>query len=87
MGGDEFVVMLEGVAVTDTAEAAKARIGEALDAVWVKLPPGIPVGASLGHAVYPDDAGDAEGLYAAADARMYAAKGGAQRDASPGDGR
>ena len=33
-----------------------------------------PIGASIGIALFPDDAGDVPGLLAAADAAMYAAK-------------
>lgn len=73
-GGDEFVVVCDGLA--DDAEAA--RRGQA---VLRCLAPPLQVGGhevymrgSLGLALFPRDAGDAQQLLRAADAAMYAAK-------------
>ena len=69
-GGDEFVVLLESIAEPKSAETYAARLLE-LCAEGEGLP---GIDASLGIAVYPDHAGDAEGLTGAADAAMYEAK-------------
>lgn len=74
VGGDEFVILLEGDLRGEGGEALR-RIWDALDTIWEDLPADITVGASLGLGVYPDDGRDAESLYAVADQRMYVAKG------------
>lgn len=74
VGGDEFVILLDGDVRGDGSEALR-RIWAALDALWDELPGELPVGASFGLAIYPDDGRDAESLYAVADQRMYVAKG------------
>jgi diguanylate cyclase (GGDEF)-like protein len=75
-GGDEFVVILpgaDGKAARGIAEAIRAAIADArvLDGTEVDIS---AVTASIGVAVFPEDAGDAEGLFRAADAAMYAVK-------------
>ena len=75
-GGDEFVIVLP-----DTDTAAAARIAESIRAAIeacdhlegenVSLS---GVTASLGVATFPDHASDAESLFRAADAAMYAVK-------------
>jgi len=65
VGGDEFALI-----------APNAKDGREMglsDASAPKLA-GEPVSASIGIAFYPDDAEDLQGLVAAADAAMYAAK-------------
>ncbi len=71
LGGDEFAVLLPGVSATGAATAA-ARLTRAL---------GERVSASIGVTTFPQDAGDREGLFFQADARLYEAKHGR------GDGR
>jgi diguanylate cyclase (GGDEF)-like protein len=75
-GGDEFVAILseQHAAGGDLAARVCARLREAM--VPPILVDGVPcrVGASLGAAVYPDDAADLSGLLARADAAMYEAK-------------
>jgi diguanylate cyclase len=78
-GGDEFSVILEN---TTGSESARQVARELLDnlnkpiqlegnAVWV--------GASIGIAMFPDDARDMESLCVAADLRMYDEKNGTRR--------
>lgn len=74
VGGDEFVILLEGDLRGEGGEALR-RIWDALDPIWEGLDEHIDIGASFGLAVYPDDGHDAESLYAVADQRMYVAKG------------
>jgi len=70
-GGDEFSVILEGAAdqaiASQTADALLKQLNEPMEVngrmVWV--------GASVGVAVFPDDANDMESLCIAADLRMY----------------
>ncbi len=76
-GGDEFVLVLPA---TDTHNAS--RVGrQILDAIAdAPVLPGTNVDlravtASIGVATFPDHATDADGLFRAADAAMYAVKG------------
>jgi diguanylate cyclase (GGDEF)-like protein len=73
-GGDEFSVILE----EPTCRADAERVGQSLIQLIKKpLQLGdhtVRIGASVGIAIYPDDAADMESLCVAADLRMYAAK-------------
>lgn len=74
VGGDELVVLLPGIGERAQAEAIAAKLA-ALLAEPVDTPSGTAqVGASVGLALYPQDAEDASGLLAAADEAMYGAK-------------
>lgn len=73
-GGDEFAIILE----TPTSRDEATVVGESLlkllnEPVILKDFP-VHVGASVGVAVFPDDATDAESLCIKADMRMYASK-------------
>ena len=75
-GGDEFVVILPGADAASArrvAESIRAAIAEArvLEGSDVDLS---AVTASVGAATFPEHAADAEGLFRAADAAMYAVK-------------
>jgi diguanylate cyclase (GGDEF)-like protein len=73
LGGDEFAVLLEGVS-SEQAAAVAQRLLEAF------VPPArlkeyeIVVTASIGIALYPDNAGSADELLQRADRAMYRAK-------------
>lgn len=73
-GGDEFSIILED----PMTRADAARVGKSLAALLDQPMEvsghNIQVGASVGIAVFPDDAQDAESLCIAADRRMYAGK-------------
>ena len=78
LAGDEFVVLLTDLPVPGAAETAGRvahRVLEALAEPYA-LGGGAPFSttASIGVAVYPDDAVDAAGLLKAADTGMYASK-------------
>jgi diguanylate cyclase (GGDEF)-like protein len=73
-GGDEFVIALEPVADEDTAETYARRLLEELMQPFELASRNIDVSASIGVAIYPGDARDAEGLLTAADQAMYEAK-------------
>ena len=69
-GGDEFAV----VAPETDAEAALALAGRLCVAIGDISPEGVRIGASMGVAMYPDDAETFEGLLAVADERLRTAK-------------
>ena len=73
-GGDEFSVILEGPVTrrqaADVAASLKAMLAESIDIEGHRL----QVGASIGLAMYPEDATAAEPLCVAADVAMYAEK-------------
>ncbi|MGH2877592.1 MAG: diguanylate cyclase domain-containing protein, partial [Solirubrobacteraceae bacterium] len=76
-GGDEFVMLVELPDGADGAAAAAligARIAELLEAPFTVAAAEFRIGASVGAAVYPDDALDAESLHRHADSAMYEAK-------------
>lgn len=76
VGGDEFAVILPGVGTREDAQAVAGKIAAAVAAAF-RLGGAIEdvcIGASVGIAVYPDDAPDADGLVKAADSAMYDAK-------------
>jgi diguanylate cyclase (GGDEF)-like protein len=70
LGGDEFAVKFTATDAEDVA----ARVGTAFHAPFVLGEVSIDVNASLGIAIYPDHAGDADTLMKRADIAMYEAK-------------
>ena len=75
IGGDEFAVILNDAGRTEAAAVA-AKIATAL-ATPFQLGAGnqrVGIGASIGIAIYPQDALTADALVLAADAAMYVAK-------------
>ncbi|MEL7941706.1 sensor domain-containing diguanylate cyclase [Pseudomonas delhiensis] len=74
LGGDEFAVVLEGVDC-DSAERLAGRLLASLNQDYRASEQRLEfLSASIGIALYPADAGDAEGLIHAADSAMYRAK-------------
>jgi diguanylate cyclase (GGDEF)-like protein len=70
-GGDEFAVILgEPLSRADAERVAHSLIELLRDPIELGGHM-IRIGASVGTAVFPDDAADAEGLCIAADLRMY----------------
>jgi diguanylate cyclase (GGDEF)-like protein len=74
LGGDEFAIVMPRVASRTEIESIAQRIGGVLT-----FPFGIDdyrfsLSASIGVAIYPDDASGRDDLLACADAAMYAAK-------------
>lgn len=73
-GGDEFSVILEGPITRKQAEDVAAALRAMLtDPFEVDGQP-VGIGASIGVAMYPEDATDADTLRVAADQAMYAEK-------------
>jgi len=74
IGGDEFAVAVPNARDAREPRALAERLLAALvDESQPKLAD-VPLGASIGIALCPDDADDVPGLLAAADAAMYVAK-------------
>jgi diguanylate cyclase (GGDEF)-like protein len=70
-GGDEFAVILDEPISRADADHVAHSLVELLDEPFCLGDRKIPIGASVGLALYPDDATDAEGLCIAADLQMY----------------
>jgi diguanylate cyclase (GGDEF)-like protein len=73
-GGDEFSVVLEEPVDRADAMRVARNLMELLDSPILIEGNTVHVGASVGIAIFPDDAGDAEAMCIAADVRMYACK-------------
>lgn len=73
-GGDEFSVILEEPMTRADASRVGKSLTELLESPFEVNGHTLHVGASVGIAVFPDDANDAESLCIAADLRMYAGK-------------
>lgn len=86
-GGDEFCVILEEP--TNRAQARQVAHSLMLQLNQPQQVEGhtVWVGASVGIAVFPDDAADMESLCIAADLRMYSDKRGAPSNVSPIDSK
>jgi diguanylate cyclase (GGDEF)-like protein len=76
MGGDEFVLILPGLAL-DQVPTKTQRLNSITREAGREVFSIDSLSLSIGHALYPEDGTDAEQLLAEADRRMYAAK---QRD-------
>jgi diguanylate cyclase (GGDEF)-like protein len=76
VGGDEFTVILPEIARHEEAETVARKIIAALGAPYRlgSQKHCVEIGASIGVAVYPADARDADALVTAADTAMYSAK-------------
>ncbi len=74
LGGDEFAVLLTINADERGALAVAARVRESLEEAFQLGGISVQTSASIGVALYPDHAGDAETLAQRADVAMYTAK-------------
>lgn len=74
VGGDEFTVMLVGQDVALTADRIAQSIGEQMASPFQLGVERVFATASIGIALYPNDAPDAESLFKHADQALYAAK-------------
>lgn len=75
-GGDEFIVLLEGVARDADAAEVAHRISTALEEPFQIGQRECQVGASIGISLFPKDGSDAETLIRNADIAMYTVKSG-----------
>ncbi len=77
-GGDEFSIILEEPTCREDAELVGVSLIKLLDEPFELDGHTVQVGASVGIAVYPEDATEAEALCIAADKRMYSDKNSTQ---------
>jgi len=76
-GGDEFSIILDEPITRVDAELVAASLSDLIHEPFAVSDQTIQIGASVGIAVFPDDAADAEGLCIVADQKMYDFKFGA----------
>ena len=74
IGGDEFVIIVPNLASCDAFNIVAERILSSLQEPMLIEGQSLTIGASIGIAIYPDDAEDEERLKQAADAAMYQIK-------------
>jgi diguanylate cyclase (GGDEF)-like protein len=80
IGGDEFVVVLENIEKRADIETVAQGILKSLKSPIAFEGHACGVGASIGIAVYPDDAEDRDALTRAADEVMYRVKQSGRND-------
>jgi diguanylate cyclase (GGDEF)-like protein len=73
-GGDEFSLILEEPSRREDAELVAESLGRKLAEPFELSGRRIRIGASIGIAVFPEDAHDVDSLCIAADMKMYVAK-------------
>jgi len=90
LGGDEFAVVVESVRNRTEVEEIASRLERCFDEPFAVEERLVYGSASVGFALYPEDATSRDGLLSTADAAMYAAKQSrkslalnASRDAAP----
>lgn len=71
LGGDEFLVVLENVAGREEVTLVAQKLKDTFQQPFVLDNKEIRLGASVGVAIYPDDAEDLQQLIAQADQAMY----------------
>jgi diguanylate cyclase (GGDEF)-like protein len=74
VGGDEFVIVIPGIAAAADASSVGAKILEVLASTFHLHGNDLHVNASIGISLYPSDGADAETLMRNADTAMYHAK-------------
>jgi GGDEF domain-containing protein len=73
-GWAHFAVLIDAGASTADAEGVSERLGAALAEPFMIEGHELHLGASVGRAVFPIDAEDADGLLRSADAAMFVVK-------------
>ncbi|MBF0166516.1 MAG: diguanylate cyclase [Alphaproteobacteria bacterium] len=74
LAGDEFTLILSGVIKWQDASTVAEKVVETLSQPFLLKEGQASISASVGIALYPDDATDSDKLLIAADAAMYAIK-------------
>ncbi|MFS2214990.1 diguanylate cyclase domain-containing protein [Telluria sp. Tellsp104] len=74
VGGDEFGVILVGVRDRDSVESKCNGLRRAIDAPFAFEGKSVPLSASIGYALWPEDGEDMERLIDLADQAMYRVK-------------
>ena len=73
-GGDEFMVLLPGLIKNDHAASVAEKVLGSFDAPFAVDGTELTIGASIGIALYPDDACEPDDLLRLADMALYRAK-------------
>jgi len=74
IGGDEFVIVLPNLAKLSVCQDIAGRCQKAVEGVAKRYATKVPVSASFGIALYPEDGKNAKELLATADEQMYKMK-------------
>jgi diguanylate cyclase (GGDEF)-like protein/PAS domain S-box-containing protein len=74
IGGDEFVLLLEGINKVDTFTHAAQKLIALFDEPFILDQQEVNISASIGIAIYPEDGQESTTLLRNADAAMYRAK-------------
>ncbi len=74
LGGDEFTVILNGIGTADEIKRVAGNILRTINEPYLIKGKPVRVGASIGAAIFPDDANEIDELVAYADTAMYEAK-------------
>jgi len=74
MGGDEFTLILTNVQSKETVKGILEKIIERMSLECIVDGTNVPIGASIGVAIFPDDGQDSESLVKKADRAMYEVK-------------
>jgi diguanylate cyclase (GGDEF)-like protein len=74
LGGDEFAIVLSDVSSKAEIDAAAERVAASFEEPFAVGGEDLHVGASIGRAIWPEDAAEVEALMRHADASMYRAK-------------
>ena len=74
LGGDEFTIVLEGISHGESAGTLAQKITRTVNTPMRLGEHDVALSTSIGIAIYPDDASDADALAQAADTAMYRAK-------------
>ena len=80
VGGDEFVVILDKITDKHDAGGVARKLIDALIEPFPFEGNDLQIGASIGIALFPDDAGDEDGLTKCADDAMYRVKEAGRND-------
>jgi diguanylate cyclase (GGDEF)-like protein len=74
VGGDEFALLMSSLRGRDEAKSLSQRLNQSIAAPFEFEHRPLPLGASIGYAVFPDDGIEPERLLEHADQAMYQAK-------------
>jgi diguanylate cyclase (GGDEF)-like protein len=74
LGGDEFIVLVNDLTRPEHCEKIAEMLRGTIEGVSVPGTEGLPIRGSVGYAVFPEDAIEADELLEIADARMYQRK-------------
>jgi len=83
IGGDEFIVLTPGIMSSEFTEIFMRRLSDRVREPYLIGSNEINIEASVGQAVFPQDASTVQDLLKVADTRMYAQKSGSHPNAAP----